>query len=111
MIPARVRSWRGPLEPLVQLFAREGVYAQLRLRSGETGASNVECRATIGEVGNEEHSLWSIGGLARCVGAVFVRPFVAWVMNPVDPGTVAAKGVPRLVCTWPRPKGPKFPDS
>lgn len=45
-----------------QLLAREGVYAQLRLRSGEIRGVHVECRATIGEVGNEEHSLRSIGG-------------------------------------------------
>ena len=45
----------------VQLLAREGVYAQVRLRSGEIRKVHVDCRATIGEVGNEEHSLRSIG--------------------------------------------------
>ncbi len=45
----------------VQLLAREGVYAQMRLRSGEIRKVHVDCRATIGEVGNEEHSLRSIG--------------------------------------------------
>ena len=45
----------------VQLLAREGVYAQLRLRSGEIRKVHVDCRATIGEVGNEEHNLESIG--------------------------------------------------
>src|SRR6478735_8426567 len=39
----------------VQLLAREGEYAQLRLRSGEIRRVHVDCRATIGEVGNEEH--------------------------------------------------------
>ncbi len=45
----------------VQLLAREGIYAQLRLRSGEIRKVHVDCRATIGEVGNEEHNLRSIG--------------------------------------------------
>jgi ribosomal protein L2 len=43
------------------LLAREGIYAQVRLRSGEIRRVHVECRATIGEVGNEEHSLRQIG--------------------------------------------------
>src|SRR4030095_333095 len=45
----------------VQLLAREGIYAQLRLRSGEIRKVHVDCRAVIGEVGNEEHNLRSIG--------------------------------------------------
>ncbi len=68
----------------VQLLAREGVYAQLRLRSGEIRKVHVDCRATLGEVGNEEHSLRSIGkaGAMRWRG---VRPTVRGVvMNPVD---------------------------
>lgn len=68
----------------VQLLAREGSYAQLRLRSGEIRKVHVECRATIGEVGNEEHSLESIGkaGRVRWRG---VRPTVRGVaMNPID---------------------------
>ncbi|MEQ1601935.1 MAG: 50S ribosomal protein L2 [Methylophilaceae bacterium] len=68
----------------VQLLAREGSYAQLRLRSGEVRRVHVDCRATIGEVGNEEHSLRSIGkaGAMRWRG---VRPTVRGVvMNPVD---------------------------
>src|SRR5437764_2488980 len=44
----------------VQLLAREGEYAQVRLRSGEIRLVHVNCRATIGAVGNEEHSLRSI---------------------------------------------------
>ena len=39
------------------LLAREGTYAQVRLRSGEVRKIHIECRATIGEVANEEHSL------------------------------------------------------
>src|SRR5919205_3286389 len=68
----------------VQLLAREGEYAQLRLRSGEIRRVHVNCRATIGEVGNEEHSLESIGkaGRVRWRG---VRPTVRGVaMNPID---------------------------
>ena len=68
----------------VQLLAREGMYAQLRLRSGEIRKVHVDCRATIGEVGNEEHNLRSIGkaGANRWRGW---RPTVrAWAMNPVD---------------------------
>lgn len=68
----------------VQLLAREGSYAQLRLRSGEIRKVHVDCRATIGEVGNEEHSLRSIGkaGANRWRG---IRPTVRGVvMNPID---------------------------
>ena len=68
----------------VQLVAREGSYATLRLRSGEMRRVLVECRATLGEVGNSEHSLRSLGkaGAKRWRG---VRPTVRGVaMNPVD---------------------------
>jgi large subunit ribosomal protein L2 len=67
-----------------QLVAREGAYATLRLRSGEMRKVHVECRATIGEVGNSEHSLRKLGkaGAKRWRG---VRPTVRGVaMNPVD---------------------------
>ncbi len=67
-----------------QLLAREGVYATLRLRSGEMRKIHVNCRATIGEVGNAEHGLKSLGkaGASRWRG---VRPTVRGVvMNPVD---------------------------
>ena len=68
----------------VQLLARDGSFAQLRLRSGEIRKVHVDCRATIGEVGNEEHFLRSIGkaGAQRWRG---IRPTVRGVaMNPVD---------------------------
>src|SRR6478609_8040799 len=45
----------------VQLLAREGIYAQVRLRSGEIRRVHVDCRATVGEVGNGEHGLRVIG--------------------------------------------------
>ncbi|MBE9516715.1 MAG: 50S ribosomal protein L2 [Proteobacteria bacterium] len=68
----------------VQVVAREGSYAQLRLRSGEVRKIHVDCRATIGEVGNSEHSLRKLGkaGAKRWRG---IRPTVRGVaMNPVD---------------------------
>jgi large subunit ribosomal protein L2 len=67
-----------------QLLARQGIYATLRLRSGEMRKIHVNCRATIGEVGNSEHGLRSLGkaGATRWRG---VRPTVRGVvMNPVD---------------------------
>ena len=66
------------------MLAREGVYAQLRLRSGEVRRVHVECRATVGEVGNEEHNLRSVSkaGANRWRG---IRPTVRGVvMNPID---------------------------
>jgi large subunit ribosomal protein L2 len=68
----------------VQLVAREGKYATLRLRSGEMRKVLAECKATVGEVGNSEHSLRKLGkaGATRWRG---VRPTVRGVaMNPVD---------------------------
>lgn len=67
-----------------QLLAREGVYVTLRLRSGEMRKIHVNCKATIGEVGNAEHGLRVLGkaGATRWKG---VRPTVRGVvMNPVD---------------------------
>lgn len=67
-----------------QLVAREGSYASLRLRSGEMRRVLVECKATVGEAGNSEHSLRKLGkaGAKRWLG---VRPTVRGVaMNPVD---------------------------
>lgn len=68
----------------VQLVAREGENATLRLRSGEMRKIPSDCIATIGEVGNVEHNLRSLGkaGAKRWRG---VRPTVRGVaMNPVD---------------------------
>lgn len=84
MIPGKGAQLARSAGASVQLLAREGVYAQLRLRSGEIRRVHVECRATIGEVGNGEHSLRSIGkaGANRWRG---IRPTVRGVvMNPVD---------------------------
>lgn len=60
-----------------QLLAREGAYAQIRLRSGEVRRILIECRATIGTVGNEENSLREPGKAGASVSAVFVRPSAA----------------------------------
>ncbi|GAA4776326.1 50S ribosomal protein L2 [Citricoccus nitrophenolicus] len=68
----------------IQLVAREGKYAQLRLPSGEIRNVDVRCRATVGEVGNAEQSNinWGKAGRMRWKG---VRPTVRGVvMNPVD---------------------------
>ena len=67
-----------------QLMAKEGQYAQVRLPSGEVRKIRMECRATIGEVGNIEHELINIGkaGRKRHMG---IRPTVRGsVMNPND---------------------------
>jgi large subunit ribosomal protein L2 len=68
----------------VQLMAKEGKYAQLRLPSGEVRSVVVECYATIGGVGNADHENISIGkaGRSRWLG---IRPQSRGVvMNPVD---------------------------
>ena len=67
-----------------QLMAKEGEYAQVRLPSGEVRKIRMECRATIGEVGNLDHELVNIGkaGRKRHMG---IRPTVRGsVMNPND---------------------------
>ena len=84
MLPGKGAQIARSAGSSVQLLAREGSYAQVRLRSGEIRRIHVECRATIGEVGNEEHSLRKIGkaGAMRWRG---VRPTVRGVaMNPID---------------------------
>jgi large subunit ribosomal protein L2 len=68
----------------VQLVAREGEYASVRMPSGEIRKVNIECMATIGQVGNLDHENVSIGkaGRSRWLGK---RPHVRGVaMNPVD---------------------------
>jgi large subunit ribosomal protein L2 len=68
----------------VQLVAREGAYASVKMPSGEIRLIHVECLATIGQVGNIDHENVSIGkaGRSRWLGQ---RPHVRGVaMNPVD---------------------------
>lgn len=67
-----------------QLMAKEGGYAQIRFPSGEVRKVRLECKATIGQVGNLEHENVSIGkaGRTRWLG---MRPKVRGVaMNPID---------------------------
>lgn len=68
----------------IQLVAREGKYAQLRLPSGEIRNVDIRCRATVGEVGNAEqiNISWGKAGRMRWKG---VRPQTRGAaMNPVD---------------------------
>jgi large subunit ribosomal protein L2 len=84
MIPGKGAQLARSAGTSVQLLAREGSYAQLRLRSGEIRKVLIECRATIGEVGNEENNLRQLGkaGAVRWRG---IRPTVRGVaMNPID---------------------------
>jgi large subunit ribosomal protein L2 len=68
----------------VQYTSREGLHAYIRLRSGETRKVHIDCRATLGELANDEHNLRKYGkaGAIRWRG---IRPTVRGVvMNPVD---------------------------
>jgi ribosomal protein L2 len=83
MLPGKGAQIARSAGASVQLLAREGAYAQLRMHSGEIRKVHVDCRATIGSVGNEEHNLRSIGkaGATRWRG---IRPKVRGIaMNPV----------------------------
>jgi large subunit ribosomal protein L2 len=84
MLPGKGAQIARSAGTAVTLMAREGTYAQIRLRSGEVRRIHIDCRATIGEVSNEEHNLRQYGkaGAIRWKG---IRPTVRGVaMNPVD---------------------------
>ncbi len=84
MLPGKGAQLVRAAGAFAQLIAREGAYAQVRMRSGEVRRILIECRATIGTVGNEENSLRELGkaGATRWRG---IRPTVRGkVMNPVD---------------------------
>ncbi|HMN83252.1 MAG TPA: 50S ribosomal protein L2 [Burkholderiaceae bacterium] len=84
MLPGKGAQIARSAGTSARLLAREGIYAQVRLRSGEVRKVHIECRATIGEVGNGEHNLRQIGkaGAQRWRG---IRPTVRAIsMNPVD---------------------------
>ena len=84
MIPGKGAQMARSAGASAVLLAREGTYAQVRMRSGEVRRVHIECRATIGEVANEEHSLRQLGkaGVKRWMG---IRPTVRGVaMNPID---------------------------
>src|SRR4029079_7603174 len=78
MLPGKGAQMARAAGAAVTLLAREGTYAQLRLRSGEVRKIHIDCRATIGEVSNEEHSLRHYGkaGAKRWKG---IRPPVRGV--------------------------------
>lgn len=87
-----------------QLMAKEGKYAQVKLPSGEFRLVSVDCRATIGQVGNIDHELITIGkaGKSRHMGK---RPAVRGsAMNPVDHPHGGGEG--RTGVGMPAPKTP-----
>lgn len=91
----------------IQIIAREGQYATLKLRSGELRKVFVDCRAVIGEVSNPQHNLRSLGkaGASRWRG---IRPHVrGTAMNPVDHphggGEGRTKGGRHPVSPWGQP--------
>ena len=93
----------------IQLVAKEGRFAQLRMPSGEIGNVDMDCRATIGSVGNAEQGNISLGkaGRARMKGQ---RPKVRGVaMNPVDHphggGEGRTSGGRHPVSPWGKPEG------
>src|ERR1700677_4541519 len=93
----------------IQLVAKEGVFATLRLPSTEMRRVSIDCRATLGEVGNSEAELISIGkaGRNRWKG---VRPQSRGVaMNPVDHplggGEGKSSGGRHPVSPWGKPEG------
>ena len=104
MLPGKGAQIARSAGASVQLLAREGAYAQLRMHSGEIRRVHVDCRATIGSVGNEEHNLRSFGkaGAKRWRG---IRPTVRGeVMNPVDhPHGGRTRGNRHPVSPWGTP--------
>ena len=93
----------------IQLVAREGTNATLRMPSGEMRIVDVRCRATVGEVGNAEQSniSWGKAGRNRWRGK---RPSVRGVaMNPIDHphggGEGKTSGGRHPVSPWGRPEG------
>ncbi len=91
-----------------QLMAKEGKYAQLRLPSGEVRMVLLQCKATIGQVGNVDHENISIGKAGRKRHMGF-RPSVRGVvMNPVDHPHGGGEGkspvgLPSPVTPWGKP--------
>jgi large subunit ribosomal protein L2 len=84
LIPGRGAKLARSAGTSLELVAIEGNRATLKMPSGELRYVNAQCRATIGEVGNEDHNLQSLGkaGRKRWLG---IRPTVrGMAMNPVD---------------------------
>jgi len=93
----------------IQVVAREGKYATLRMPSGEMRMVDIRCRASVGEVGNAEQSNinWGKAGRMRWKG---VRPTVRGVvMNPIDHphggGEGRTSGGRHPVSPWGKPEG------
>ncbi len=88
-----------------QILGREGEYGQVRMPSGEVRKIHLDCKATIGQIGNTEHENMTIGkaGRARKMG---IRPTVRGVaMNPIDHPMgggegKASGGLPRAPWGW-----------
>ena len=104
-----MRADKNPNRKGVQLVAKEGEFATLRLPSTEMRRVLIDCRATVGEVGNSEHELMKIGkaGRNRWKG---VRPQTRGVaMNPVDHplggGEGRTSGGRPAVSPWGKPEG------
>lgn len=93
----------------IQLMAKEGKYATLRLPSGEMRRVQLDCRATVGSIGNSQHELLKVGkaGRNRWKG---VRPQTRGVaMNPIDHplggGEGKSSGGRHPVSPWGKPEG------
>jgi len=111
MLPGKGAQLARSAGTSIQLLARDGAFATLRLKSGEVRKVLADCRATVGEVGNSEHNLRKIGkaGANRWRNK---RPRVRGVaMNPVDHPLGGGEGRTsggRPPCTpWGIPEGKK----
>ncbi len=84
LVPGRGAQIARSAGTYAELVAKEGKHAHLRLPSGEVRLVRLECRATVGQVGNVEHEnvVWGKAGKSRWMGR---RPHVRGVaMNPID---------------------------
>jgi large subunit ribosomal protein L2 len=94
---------------VIQLVAKEGDYATLRLPSSEMRRVPIDCRATIGEVGNSEHELIKIGKAGRNRWKGVKPQSRGVVMNPVDHphggGEGKTSGGRHPVSPWGKPEG------
>ena len=94
---------------VIQLVAKEGDYATLRLPSSEMRRVPIDCRATIGEVGNSEHELIKIGKAGRNRHKNIRGQSRGVVMNPVDHphggGEGKTSGGRHPVSPWGKPEG------
>jgi large subunit ribosomal protein L2 len=107
--PAAAARWPAPPAPACSWSPRKASFATLRLPSTEMRRVPIDCRATVGEVGNAEHELIKIGkaGRNRWKG---VRPQTRGVaMNPVDHphggGEGKTSGGRHPVSPWGKPEG------